>query len=114
MTIARELAERICAMDHANHPAEAVYWSRIAVMDRFGIDVGMVSTTDERLHKALERYPDRIIASMPADGNRGWVVLRCSRLFSILRLISSEESFLSFKVAPQTTKIGSVLKILER
>lgn len=55
MTIARELAERICAMDHANHPAEAVYWSRIAVMDTVGVTLaGCYDDPPKLLARVLE------------------------------------------------------------
>lgn len=50
---------------------DAAIAETLALMDRFGIEYGLVSTTDERLPKALERYPGRILASMPADGNKG-------------------------------------------
>lgn len=55
---------------------DAAIGETLELMDRFGIEYGLVSTTDERLPKALERYPNRILPSMPADGNRGMDQIR--------------------------------------
>ncbi|MEI7682027.1 MAG: hypothetical protein WCK07_21705 [Betaproteobacteria bacterium] len=37
MKLARHFAERITALDYADLPAEAVYWSKVAVMDTLGV-----------------------------------------------------------------------------
>lgn len=48
----------------------------IALMDRFGIEVGMVSLTDERTPQAVRDHPDRFIGSLAVDGNRGMDQIR--------------------------------------
>ena len=37
MSLARQLAERITALHYDDLPPEAVYWSRVAVMDTVGV-----------------------------------------------------------------------------
>lgn len=48
----------------------------LSLMDRFGIEVGMISMTDERTPQALRDHPDRFIASLAVDGNRGMDQIR--------------------------------------
>jgi uncharacterized protein len=50
----------------------------IAQMDRFGIDKAMVGVDEERelVHEALERFPDRFIASYHANPNLGMEEVR--------------------------------------
>ncbi|MBI4206604.1 MAG: MmgE/PrpD family protein, partial [Betaproteobacteria bacterium] len=37
MSLARQLAERICALRYESLPPEAVHWSRVAVLDTVGV-----------------------------------------------------------------------------
>ena len=37
MNLARQLAERITALRYEDLPPEAVYWSRVAVLDTIGV-----------------------------------------------------------------------------
>jgi 2-methylcitrate dehydratase PrpD len=39
MSVARQLAERVCALRYEDLPAEAVYWSKVAVLDTVGVTV---------------------------------------------------------------------------
>jgi len=41
------------------------------LMDAHGIEYGLLSLTDERTPRALARHPERFIASLAVDGNRG-------------------------------------------
>lgn len=52
-----------------------VAWT-VAQMDRFGIDKAMVGISSPRNREALERYPDRFLASATVDPNRGMDALR--------------------------------------
>jgi predicted TIM-barrel fold metal-dependent hydrolase len=45
-------------------------------MDRFGIEYGMISLTDELTPRALREHPDRFVASLAVDGNRGMDQIR--------------------------------------
>lgn len=48
----------------------------LGLMDKFGIEVGMISMTDARTSQALRDHPDRFIASLAVDGNRGMDQIR--------------------------------------
>lgn len=48
----------------------------LELMDRYGIEYGLVSVTDERSEQAVRQYPDRFLASLPVDGNRGMDEIR--------------------------------------
>lgn len=45
-------------------------------MDRFGIDYGLISLTDDRTPEALRRHPDRFVAGIAVDGNQGMDAVR--------------------------------------
>ena len=45
-------------------------------MDQFGIAYGLVSLTDDRTAEALRRHPDRFVAGVAVDGNRGMDAVR--------------------------------------
>lgn len=50
---------------------QAAVKETLALMDEFGIEYGMLSLSDDRVPQALKDYPDRLIGSLNADGNRG-------------------------------------------
>ena len=58
-----------------DRPDDAVA-ETLALMDRFGIAIGMISMTDARTPQALRDHPDRFIASLAVDGNRGMDQIR--------------------------------------
>lgn len=43
----------------------------LGLMDRFGIEYGLISLTDERTPQALRDHADRFVGSLAVDGNRG-------------------------------------------
>jgi predicted TIM-barrel fold metal-dependent hydrolase len=45
-------------------------------MDLHGIEIGMLSLTDERTPVALKKYPKRFITGVSADGNQGMEAVR--------------------------------------
>lgn len=49
MGLARELAERICALRHADLSEQAIYWSRIAVLDTVGVTLAGAQEEAPRL-----------------------------------------------------------------
>ena len=58
MTIARHLAERVTAMRYEDLPPEAVYWSRIAVLDTLGVALaGSVEAPPRMLEEVLDLKP---------------------------------------------------------
>lgn len=58
MKLARHLAERIAAMRYEDLPPEAVYWSRIAVLDTTGVALaGSVEAPPRLLEDVLELHP---------------------------------------------------------
>ena len=48
----------------------------LGFMDQFGIEMGMVNISNERTPDALRAHPDRFIASLAVDGNRGMDQIR--------------------------------------
>jgi predicted TIM-barrel fold metal-dependent hydrolase len=60
----------------ATDDAAAAVGETLDLMDRFGIEYGLVPTTDERTAGAVKRHPDRFLASMPVDGNKGMEEVR--------------------------------------
>ena len=80
MTIARDLAERICAFDHASHPADAVYWSKIAVLDTVGVTLAGCYDDPPSL---LARVLDSQVAAGPSlifGGDRRIGCLEAARI----------------------------------
>jgi 2-methylcitrate dehydratase PrpD len=58
MKLARNLAERVVAMRYEDLPPEAVYWSRIAVLDTIGVALaGSVEAPPRLLEEVLELHP---------------------------------------------------------
>ena len=58
MKLARHLAERTAAMRYEDLPPEAVYWSRIAVLDTVGVALaGSVEAAPHLLEEVLELHP---------------------------------------------------------
>lgn len=58
MKLARHLAERVTAMRYEDLPPEAVYWSRIAVLDTIGVALaGSVEAPPRLLEEVLELHP---------------------------------------------------------
>ncbi len=49
MSLARQLAERVTAMRYEDLPPDAVYWSRIAVLDTVGVALAGASEDATRL-----------------------------------------------------------------
>lgn len=43
----------------------------LAQMDKHGVAVGMIHLNDEVAPQALRQHPDRFVAALPVDGNRG-------------------------------------------
>jgi predicted TIM-barrel fold metal-dependent hydrolase len=43
----------------------------LALMDRHGVEYGLISLTDERSAQALRDHPKRFVGSLAVDGNRG-------------------------------------------
>lgn len=43
----------------------------VSHMDSHGIEYGMVAITDELAPEAVRRHPDRFLAALPVDGNKG-------------------------------------------
>ena len=59
MTLAHQLAERISALRYEDLPPEAVYWSRIALLDTVGVTLaGAVEEAPRILGDVLELHPD--------------------------------------------------------
>ena len=55
MTIARQLAERISALRYEDLPPDAIYWSRIGLLDTIGVTLaGAVEHAPRILEDALE------------------------------------------------------------
>src|SRR5512146_2354265 len=55
MSLARELAERITALRYENVPPEAVYWSKVAVLDTLGVALaGSRETAPQIVGEVLE------------------------------------------------------------
>ncbi|MCB2048004.1 MAG: amidohydrolase family protein [Novosphingobium sp.] len=48
----------------------------IALMDQYGIEVGLVSHSMDQTPEALRRYPGRFVGSLAIDGNRGMDQIR--------------------------------------
>jgi predicted TIM-barrel fold metal-dependent hydrolase len=48
----------------------------LAKMDEFGIEYGLVSLTETMTPEAVRRHPDRFIASLGVDGNKGMDAVR--------------------------------------
>ena len=57
--------------DHAASIAET-----LGKMDRFGIEWGLVSLTSAMTPQAVRQHPDRFLASLGVDGNRGMEAVR--------------------------------------
>lgn len=59
----------------------------LAKMDALGIDVGVISMSDERTPRALRDHPGRFVACLPVDGNRGMDavrdIIRCKAEYDI-------------------------------
>src|SRR6516165_570123 len=60
----------------AEDDADDAIAETVALMDKFGIEYGLIATTDERTPEALKRYPNRFLAQMPVDGNKGMDEIR--------------------------------------
>lgn len=46
------------------------------LMDQFGIEWGLISMTDDRTPQALRDHPDRFVAGLAVDGNKGMDAVR--------------------------------------
>jgi predicted TIM-barrel fold metal-dependent hydrolase len=57
-------------LDAQEDPATAIR-ETLALMDQFGIEYGMISMTDDRTPQVLRDHPNRFVASLAVDGNRG-------------------------------------------
>lgn len=51
--------------------AAASVTETLELMDKFGIEYGLVPVIDARTAEAVRRYPHRFLAGLPVDGNQG-------------------------------------------
>jgi predicted TIM-barrel fold metal-dependent hydrolase len=56
--------------------ADAAIGETLELMDKFGIEYGVISITDERSADAVRNHPDRFVGALPVDGNKGMDEIR--------------------------------------